>query len=206
MKPAILCLLALSLGSIPALSQTDSSSLPDEPQAGNGVQTTAPVSYVRPTQGERFRNYIKATYGPVPLLEAALRGGIAQLRDRPEGWTQDGQGHADRFGSSMGQIAIRNTSEYVISDLFREDLRRAPRTPSQSLFTAALTDTFLARKGSDGHEGISIARLISPASGALVAYNVWYPSGTPRGEVGTQIGITYGVKLVGNLIRESLHR
>ena len=47
---------------------------------------------------------------------------------------------------------------------------------SMSKFKAALQDVFLARKGVDGHNAFSVARLVGPAAGSAIAINAWYPS------------------------------
>jgi hypothetical protein len=198
-----LFLCTVSLSALPCVAQQSTSALPEAPAVA--PTTTAPPHYVPPTQKERFKDYLIHTYGPVPIVEAAIRGGIQDARDSPPGWPQGGQGYADRFGSAMGEIAVRGTTEYVLSDIFKEDIRVVPCGCSQSIFAAALADTFTARKGDDGHRTISIARLLGPVSGGVVANYTWYPSDTPRREVGTEIGLNYGFVFLGNLVRESLH-
>ncbi len=179
-------------------------SLPDAPSSTMSHSTPAMASYSPPTQGERFKAYVKHTYGLTSILEAGIRGGIDQARDKPAEWPQGGQGYADRFGSAIGQIAIRGTTEYVIADIFREDIRVIPcgSNCTKSKFKAALEDTFLARKGVDGHEALSVARLVGPWSGSAVAVNTWYPSGYGGSEIARQAGFSYGFELLKNYIRE----
>jgi hypothetical protein len=179
-------------------------SLPDAPNTTVLQSAPATSSYSPPTQGERFKAYVKHTYGLTSILEAGIRGGIDQARDKPTEWPQGGQGYADRFGSAIGQIAIRGTTEYVVADLFKEDIRVIPCGSSctKSKFKAALDDTFLARKGEDGHESLSIARLVGPWSGSAVAVNTWYPSGYGGSEIVRQAGFSYGFEFIKNYIRE----
>jgi hypothetical protein len=198
--------LFLSLVVTTAAAQEGVSSLPDAPKSNlsNSHLPASPV-YSPPTQSERLKRYAVTTYGPIPIAEAAIRGGIQQHRDAPSGWPQEGQGYADRFGSAMGEIAVRGTTDWVFSEIFKEDLRVSPCHCAESKFHLALADTFTARKGEDGHRVLSVARLLGPASGGLVANYTWYPADTSRGEVGTEVGLSYGFVFLTNLVRESLH-
>lgn len=179
--------------------------IPDAPTPQTQAHRTASPVYAPPTQGERLKGYLKATYGIQPVIEAAIRGGLEQKRDRPSQWPEGAQGYADRFGSAMGQIAIRGTTEYVVSDIFYEDLRFIPCASActGSVFTRALEDTFTARKGDDGHRSFSVARIVGPISGAAVATNTWYPSGYGGSEIAKQAGLSYGLVYLRSLIKEA---
>ena len=198
---SLLCM--FSLAALPSAAQQRISTLPGAPSTA--IPVAGPAIYSPPTQNQRFKNYVLTTFGPVPIVEAAIRGGIQQIRDNPSEWPQGGQGYADRFGSAMGEIAVQGTTEYVLSDLLKEDLRLIPCGCSDSKFKLALADTFTARKGEDGHRSLSIARMVGPIMGGLVAYKTWYPSCTPRNEIESEIGLNYGFVFLANLIRESTH-
>jgi hypothetical protein len=201
MKRASLCLL-VSLCLMTLISQAQQA-LPDSPAAQPAASTSALPGYRPPTQAERFRGYIKHSFGISSILEAAVRGGIEQATDEPGQWPQGAQGYADRFGSSMGQIAIRGTTEYLVADLFKEDLRFRGCAEDCDKFTAAFKDTFFARKGHDGHEALSVARLVGPWSGGVVAVNTWYPQGNKdAGQIARQAAFGYGFQFVRNYIRE----
>lgn len=177
--------------------------LPDAPSPTRSA--VASPSYSPPTQGERFKACIKRTYGIEALVEGTTRGAVEQARDEPSQWPKDGQGYADRFGSAMGQIAIRGTTEYVVADLFKEDLRFIPcgKSCSQSSkFEAALEDTFLARKGEDGHRAFSVAQLVGPFSSSAVAVETWYPAGYGSSEIVKQGGFNYFFMFARNYVRE----
>jgi len=193
----------LALSFLTPLVSGAQQALPDSPAPQPG--STAPVSpgYRPPTQAERFRGYIKHTFGISSVLEAGVRGGIEQASDEPNQWPQGAQGYADRFGSSMGQIAIRGTTEYVVADLFREDLRFRGCGEDCDKLSAAFKDTFFARKGEDGHQSLSVARLIGPWSGGAVAVNTWYPHGDKdAAQVARQAVFGYGFQFLRNYIRE----
>lgn len=163
--------------------------------------------YSPPTQKERFKTYLSHTFGIYSVVEAAARGGIDQARDAPSQWPQGGQGYADRLGSAMGQIAIRGTTEYLVSDLLREDNRRVPCGPScpESKFKRALEDTFTARKGDDGHRVFSVARFSGPIVAGTVSTTTWYPSGYRKSELLRQTGANYAFSFIRNYIRELTH-
>lgn len=184
-------------------AQQSRADVPDAPSPAQPKSQRMP-SYSPPTQAERFKDYLHHTYGLASILEAGARGGIEQARDRPSEWPQGGQGYADRFGSAMGMIAIRGTTEYLIGAALKEDLRitRCRGCSLRSKFTAALKDTFTARKGGDGHTVFSVARLAGPISGNLVAVNTWYPSDTGRSETVKGIALSYGFKFGRNFVKE----
>jgi hypothetical protein len=178
-------------------------SLPDAPAPRPAKNPSLLSPYTPPTQGELFHGYITNTFGLTSVLEAGVRGGIQQANDSPDGWPQGGQGYADRFGSAIGQIAIRGTTEYVFADLFKEDLRFRPCETKCNKFSAAVKDTFLARKGGDGHEAFSVARLVGPWSGSAVAVETWYPSvDKSTGRIVQQALFNYGFQIARNYIRE----
>lgn len=199
-RHTILCSLMLYILPTLCFAQT---TLPNAPSATNHPEQLS-STYIPPTQGERFKFYLKHTYGISSVLEAAIRGGIEQKREEPSAWSQNGQGYANRFGSSMGQIALRGTTSYVLADVFKEDLRYCD-TCTRSKFKAALEDTFMARKGQDGHEALSIARIVAPWSGSAVAITTWYPSGYGGAEVARQAGLGYGFQFLRNYIHELTH-
>jgi hypothetical protein len=183
----------------------ETANLPNAPSApGN---TPAIRSYEPPTQKERFRAYLRHTYGIYSIVEAGIRGGIEQARDSPSQWPEGAEGYADRFGSTMGQITARGTTEYLVADAFREDLRFIPcaHPCSESKVHRALEDTFTARKGQDGHRAFSMARLAGPIAGSAIATNTWYPSGYRGAETAKQIGMSYSFTFLRNYVRELSH-
>lgn len=196
---------AMLLSVFPSTAQQTSSSLPSAPTP----HTVAPSlgTYLPPTQRERLSTYLRHTYSLYSILEAGIRGGMDQALDRPSQWPEGGQGYADRFGSAMGEIAVRGTAEYGIADVFREDLRFIPcASPcSESAAARALEDTFTARKGDNGRRAFSFARLLGPIAGGAVAKETWYPAAYGNGEILRQAGISYAFGFVRNYIREVTH-
>jgi hypothetical protein len=178
------------------------------PSASPGAASESPAAgtsplYTPPTHGERFRTYLSHTYGIASVLEAGARAGVDQARDAPSQWPEGAEGYAERFGSAVGGIAVRGTTQYAFGELFREDLRHQPcgSNCSTSKFKLALEDTFMARKGSDGHLAFSAARLIGPISSGLVV-STWRPGGFEQRNVVREIGLNYSFVFVRNLVRE----
>lgn len=172
------------------------------------VRPATADSYAPPTQSQRVKSYVRQTYGYMSIFEAGARAGIEQARDNPGQWPQGGEGYADRFGSASGEIVVRGTTEYLLADLFREDLRRVrcAHPCSQSRFKLAFDNSFLARRGDDGHESFSVARIVGPFSGSAVAINTWYPAGSGRSNVARGAVLQFGLIYVRNLVRVSLSR
>jgi hypothetical protein len=179
--------------------------LPDAPSAVSTDRATQ--IYTPPTQGERFKTYARHTFGIYSIVEAGIRGGIDQARDTPSQWPEGGQGYADRFGSAIGQIAVRGTTEYLVSDLFREDLRFVPCADpcSESKLKRAFEDTFTARKGENGQREFSIARLVGPVAGGTIATTLWYPSGYGKAEIARQTAFSYAFGFLRNYFPELNH-
>ncbi len=203
-------LLALSLGALylttaSCLAQQSTADIPNAPKPQ--VTAQASLIYRPPTQGQRFRNYVKHTYGIASVIEAGVRGGIDQGLDRPSQWPEGAQGYADRFGSAMGEIAVRGTTEYVFSDLFREDLRRisCDASCSGSALTRAFDDTFTARKGADGHRAFSVARFLGPIAAGVVKRETWYPGGYSDKNIVGDVGVNYGFTFIRSYLLELVH-
>lgn len=196
----VLLLSAFGPVSLACLAQQTPTQLPDAPTPTATMR--ANPNYAPPTQGERFKSYIGQTYGLRSIFEAGAHAGIAQARDNPSQWPEGAQGYADRFGSAVGEIAVRGTTEYMLADLFREDLRRVrcSHPCSESRFKIAFENTFLARRGEDGHEAFSVARFIGPFSGSAVAVNTWYPAGAGRTNIAKEAGVQFGLRYIRNLI------
>ncbi len=189
-----------SVSALACFAQQTSTQIPDAPTPS--VTRTASPSYSPPTQGLRFKSYMRQTYGLMSFIEAGMHAGIGQARDNPSQWPQGAEGYGDRFGSAYGEIVVRGTTEYALADLFREDLRRVRCSYpcSESRFKLAFENAFLARKGDDGHEAFSFARIVSPFAGSAIAVNTWYPAGSGKGDVAKEAGVQFGLRYIRNLI------
>jgi hypothetical protein len=195
----------LYLSAVTCMAQQGAADLPDAPR--QQPRTSASLTYTPPTQQERFRNYVRHTFSISSLLEAGVRGGIGQALDRPSQWPQGAEGFGDRMGSAAGEIVVRGSTEYLVADLFREDLRRT-RCDSpceQSALARAFDDTFVARRGDDGHRAFSVARLVGPIAAGTVAKETWYPGGSSNRQLAGEIGLNYGFTFVRSYVWELAH-
>lgn len=188
---------------VSGIAQQAQTTLPNPPTSSTKTGAYSPLD-----QKQRFVDYARKTYSLGTLLEAGAHAGIEQARSRPSGWPEGGAGYADRLGSAAGEIVIRRTTEYALADLFREDIRRQPcASPcSTSRFRLAFEDSFLARRGDDGHEALSVAKLAGPVAGGAVAVRAWYPADARKGEAVREVGLNYGFVYARNLIHEFVVR
>jgi hypothetical protein len=133
--------------------------------------------YSRPTQRTKLDNYFFDTFGPYPLIGAALAAGVNQADNTPPDWKQGAKGYGLRLGSDFGIAAVSTTTRYLLSEAFKEDALYY-RCQCQGIFprvSHAVTSTFTARRGKDGHHVFSIPALVAPYAGTMTAIYAWYP-------------------------------
>jgi hypothetical protein len=203
--PTITRCLIFAINAVALMAQQGS---PPNPSSGSGsANLTTNVPYSPPTHAERFQMYIHHTLGPDTIFMAAVWAGIGQAEHSPRLWPEGAKGYAERFGSVMGREAVRGTAAYALGEVFREDLRYvhcAGCSTSGKIKTAFL-NTFAARKGKDGHEDLSLTRLLAPIPGGIVA-STWLPGKYDASVIGREIGFTYVFGLGKNLIVELIRR
>lgn len=135
------------------------------------------VSYTRPTQSTKLRNYFFDAYGPYPIVGAAFAAGINQARSIPPEWGQGAEGYGKRFGSSLAIAAVSTTTRYALAEAFHEDTLYY-RCECKGVFprlSHAVISTFTARRGDDGHRVFSFPALVAPYAGTMTAVYGWYP-------------------------------
>ncbi len=79
------------------------------------------LSYTRPTQKTKLRNYVFDAFGPYPIAGAAFAAGIGQAYNTPPEWKQGAEGYGKRFGSAFGIAAVSTTTRYGLAQAFKED-------------------------------------------------------------------------------------
>ncbi len=135
------------------------------------------LSYVRPTQGTKLRNYVFDAFGPYPVAGSALAAGINQFSNEPPEWNQGVEGYSRRFGSAFGIAAVGTTTRYGLSEALREDSLYY-RCECRGVFPRvrhAVLSTLTARRGEDGHRVFSVPALVAPYAGSFTAVYGWYP-------------------------------
>ncbi len=180
MRRTVPLLLAIAaLVALPVL--TSAQSLGDSASPSASISSTTPVrpslSYTRPGQRTKLRNYFFDTVGPYPIVGAALAAGINQADNTPPEWKQGAEGFGKRFGSDFGIAAVSTTTRYALAEAFREDTLYY-RCECKGLFprtSHAVISTLTARRGEDGRRVFSIPALVAPYAGTMTAVYGWFP-------------------------------
>lgn len=107
----------------------------------------------------------------------ALAAGIGQADHGPPDWKQGVVGYGERFASNFSIAAIGTTTRYALAEAFNEDTLYYRCDCKGALARArhAVTSSFIARHGDDGHREFSFPALIAPYAGAMAAVYGWYP-------------------------------
>jgi hypothetical protein len=135
------------------------------------------LTYVRPIQATKLRNYLFDAVGPYPIAGAGFAAGISQADNTPPEWKQGAQGYGRRFGSDLGIAAVSTTTRYGLAQALKEDTLYY-RCECRGVFprlSHAVISTFTARRGEDGHSVFSFPALIAPYAGTMTAVYSWYP-------------------------------
>jgi hypothetical protein len=181
----MLLLLAIaSLAVLPVLAKAQS--LVD---AGNSSSNSVDLSvstataqpdltYMRPPEATKLRNYLFDAFGPYPIVGAAIAAGIDQADNSPPEWKQGVKGYGKRFGSDFAILAVSTTARYALSEAFHEDALyyRCECTGVFRRLSHAVISTFIARRGDDGHRVFSFPAVVAPYAGSMTAVYGWYPN------------------------------
>lgn len=174
----LLATVALATLPVQARAQALSSSGDTSDSVGSTTSGQLDVTYVRPTQGTKARNYAFDTFGPYPIVASAFAAGINQFTNSPPEWNQGVEGYSKRLGSDFGIAAATTTTRYGLAQAFREDTLYY-RCECSGFFPRlrhAALSTLTGRQGEDGHRVFSIPALVAPYAGAMTAVYGWYPN------------------------------
>ena len=175
----LLPLVVAALTALPVLAKAQS--LSDSADLSGTVSSTAPaqlnLTYARPTNTTKFRNYLFDMFGPYPVVGAAFAAGISQATNTPPEWKQGAAGYGKRFISDFGIAAVSTTTRYALAEALKEDTLyyRCECTGVFPRLSHAVTSTLIARRGADGHRVFSIPALVAPYAGTTIAVYGWYP-------------------------------
>ena len=102
-----LLLVIAAFAALPVLARAQS--LTDSADPSVTVVSVTPMlpdlTYTRPTQTIKLRNYLFDTFGPYPIVGSGFAAGINQAYDTPPEWKQGAGGYSKRFGSDLGIAA-----------------------------------------------------------------------------------------------------
>ena len=181
MSRIMLHLLAIAaLTALPLLAKAQSLVEASDSSSPAALATSAPLpdlTYVRPTQKTKIRNFAFDAFGPYPIVGAAFAAGINQADSTPPEWKQGAEGYAKRFGSNFAIAAVTTTTRYALAEAFKEDTLYY-RCECKGVFPRlghAVISTFTARRGEDGHRVFSFPSLVAPYAGTMTAVYAWYP-------------------------------
>ena len=164
---------------LPAKAQTlvDSGDSSGAVVSASAMQPLPDLTYTRPTHEIKVRNYFFETFGPYPILGAALAAGVSQADNATPEWKQGMEGYSKRFASAFGIAAVTTTTRYALAEAFKEDTLYY-RCECKGFFprlSHAVISTFTARHGDDGHRVFSFPDLVAPYAGSMTAVYAWYP-------------------------------
>ena len=136
------------------------------------------LAYRRPTERTKLRNYFFDTFGPYPIVGAAISGGINQADKTPPEWGQGAGAYGERVGSNFGIAMVTTTTRYALAKAFREDTLyyRCECKGVLRRLGHAVISTLTARRGDDGHRDLSFPAVVAPYAGTMTAVYGWYPS------------------------------
>ena len=185
MKMRGLVLLWLTIAGLPVLPPLAMAQAPADsgnsssPAVSPGATQPEPVvTYTRPTEKTKLRNYFFDAFGPYPIVGAAFAAGINQAGGgTPPEWKQGAEGYGKRVGSDFAIAAVSTTTRYALAQAFREDTLYY-RCECKGMFprlSHAVISTFTARRGDDGRRVFSFPALVGPYAGTMTAVYGWYP-------------------------------
>lgn len=146
-------------------------------------------TYHRPTDKEKFRSWAFISFGPYPLIGAAVAGAVQQADNSAPEWGQGADAYGVRVASSFGINLVTQTTRYGLAEVFHEDtlFYRCECSGFGPRLEHALLSTITARRGEDGHRVFSFGSLAAPYAGGEVAALTWYP-----GRYNASDGFRYG--------------
>jgi len=186
MSPLALAVVAFSLAPLQTAAQSaagagTASTTPATPEASSSAASQAGepvVTYVRPTERMKIRNFAFDAFGPYAFASAGITGAIQQAESRPPEWGQGWSAYGERVASSFGISLVTTTTRYTLAEAFREDTLYY-RCDCKGIFPRlehAMISTVTARRGDDGHRVLSFPAVAAPYAGTMAATLSWYPS------------------------------
>jgi hypothetical protein len=169
--------------------------------AQEGPATVQPGT-VRSGSGERFRNYVFDTAGPVVLIETIGWAAAAQVSDTPAEWGRGAKGFGKRYASLVGQGVIQESVTYALSEALAVD-SRFHKSNKHGFFPRAgdaLVQAVTSRRA-NGHRVVSAPLLAGYATGGL-GMMAWYPDGYTSKDGLRYGGLALASRAGVNLIRE----
>ncbi|MGB2669623.1 MAG: hypothetical protein WA621_16965 [Candidatus Acidiferrum sp.] len=169
--------------------------------------STLNLTYRRPSEKIKLRNYVFDAFGPYPIVGSALLGAVSQANKTPPEWGQGFGAYGERVGSDFGIALATTTTRYALAEAFREDTLyyRCECSGILRRMGHAMISTVTARRGRDGHRRLSFPAIVSPYAGTMTAVYGWYP-GRYDAKDGLRMG-NYALLafMAGNIAKEFIY-
>ncbi len=161
------------------------------------------LTYRRPRERAKVRNYLYDAFGPYPIAGAAILGGMNQASKTPPEWGQGAGAYGERVASNFGIALVTTTTRYALAEAFREDTLYY-RCECKGVFRRlghAVISTVTARRGDDGRRHLSFPAVVAPYAGSMTAVYGWYP-----GRYGATDGMRLGNYALLSFVGENIAR
>jgi hypothetical protein len=175
-----------STGAQPGQTQTQPAQ--PAPAPSTTYSSSQPVlTYHRPTEKDRLKNYAFDTFGPYAIFGTVFVSAIQQAETPngpipgrsgvPPDWGQGWDSYGERVGSNFGIHLITQTTRYGLARVLGEDTiyYRCECSGFLPRLKHALISDFTARRGEDGHRVFSLSQIVAPYAGTEIAVLAWYP-------------------------------
>jgi hypothetical protein len=152
--------------------------------SGSSTNSISPASasqkqsdiYVRPDAKTREKRYFSSIFGPFSLGKDVALAGYNTWRNSPEEWGPTWKGFGRRVASNFGQSAIKNTVQFGLDEVLKEDsqfYRSKDKSVSARIGNALISP--VTARTVDGKRTIGIPRIVGTYSSAIIAREAWYP-------------------------------
>jgi len=163
------------LGYFVLYNSDPSNTSPTTSQSPSSIPRAAIVQNSPMNGREKFRHYLRTTYGPGSLGYTAFTAGIAQARGSVNEWGGGMEGYGKRYASSLGQKAVSRSIWQGLGFLMHEDPRyfRSNRSGIGSRTLYAASQSFISHKDSGGTR-FGFTKLAGALGGGAISRQ-WYP-------------------------------
>jgi hypothetical protein len=152
----------------------------------------------------RLREYRRKLYGARAIGGSAAAAGIGTLRNVPREWGGGAVGFGKRFGSYLGEHAVKETIEMGVAALRHEDLRYHPSNlhGTWPRMEYAIKSTFIVPRTNRPGKTVALGRISGSIGSGLIS-RIWQPASTAGLGAGfASGGISLGAEVGFNVARE----
>jgi hypothetical protein len=149
----------------------------------------------------RQQDYRSRMVGGHVLARSAGSAAIQQMRNSPQEWGGGVAGYAKRYGSSLGQHAVKGTIQIGVGAWHHEDQRyyRSNQHGTWPRLKYAVTNTFVVRRKKQPGRTLALGRISGSLSAGLIS-RAWQPAsaagiGAGLASGGTTVGADVGINV-----------